>query len=69
MTRYVYKGISLDQETAELLKQIAEQKADGETPNDSLTIRRMIREEAKKLGISIQAQGNKKPRTTKAVAA
>lgn len=67
MAQFVWKGISLDEDTAKLLKNIAEREAEGETPNESRAIRRMIREKAQELGIVVSNE--KKPRREKVVAA
>lgn len=66
MTQFVWKGISLDEDTAKLLKNIAEREAEGETPNESRAIRRMIREKAQELGIVVSSE--KKARREKVAA-
>lgn len=43
---------SLDNETIELLGEIAKLEADNEKPNESKTLRKMIREKATHLGLA-----------------
>lgn len=57
---YIITGHSLDPESARLLKEIAELEAEGERPNTSKAVRRMVREKAKVLGLLSKLPSKKK---------
>lgn len=59
LSKYKTTTHSLDDETIELLSQIAEAEADEERPNESKALRKMIREKAQALGI--QSKNKPKP--------
>jgi hypothetical protein len=56
MTHPDQVGLILDPETKELLKEIAVREAGDARPSASLTVRRMIRRRARKLGIAPQKE-------------
>lgn len=60
MPNYNRKNFTLRESDEDKLNFIAEQLADGEDPNQSETIRRLIHEKAKALGYAASAPDKKK---------